>query len=126
MFDIYGFYVFGRRGYGVEKGGIFFDDAEPGFVVGRKYFHWFAGAAGDGSWLDDNLVVIQVELHLVAKLFKDFHVSSEFIDFVFEIRENVGGVVGFDKINDTRYNIFTRFCVYEHEGNIEFFELLLH
>ena len=55
-----------------------------------------------------------------------FDVSSEFIDFVFEVREDVRSIVGFDKIDDARYDIFPRFCVHEDEGNVELFEIFLH
>ena len=95
-------------------------------MVGREDFHWLAGACGDCSWLDDDLVVIQVELHIIAELFEDLDVSSEFIDFVFEVREDMGGVIGFDEINDARYDVFPRLCVHEDEGNVELFKILLH
>ena len=95
-------------------------------MVGREYFHWFAGAGGDSAWLDDNLVVIEVELHFIAKSFEDLDVSSEFIDFVFEIREDMGGIIGFDEINNARYDVFPRLCIHEDEGNVKFFEFLLH
>ena len=127
IFDIYGFCVLGWRWEGVEKGRVVFDDAEPGFVVGREYFHGFAGSCGNGSWFDDNLVVIQVELHgLLAELFKDFGISTQFIDFVFEIREDVGCVVGFYEIDNVGDDIFPRFCGHENKRDIEFFELFLH
>ena len=96
-------------------------------MVGCEYFHGFAGAGGYGAWFDDYLVVIEVELHgLVAELFEDFDVAAQFIDFVFEIREDVGCVVGCYEINNAGYDIFTRLCVYKNERNVEVFELLLH
>ena len=95
-------------------------------MVGCEDFHWLASAGGDCSWLDYDLVVIQVKLHVVAKLFENFEVSSKFIDFVFEVREDVRCVVGFDEINNARYDVFPRLCVHEDEGNVELFEILLH
>ena len=123
------FYVLGWWGEGVEEGGIFFDDAEPGFVIGREYLHGFPGAVGNCSRLHNNLVVIQIKLHLfivITKLFQNFDIASQFIDFVFKIREDVGCIIRFYEFGDAGYDILPLLRRYEHERNSKFFKLLLH
>ena len=95
-------------------------------MVGRENFHWLIAVCSYGSRLNDSLIMEEGKLRIASELPEDFDVSSEFVDFVFEVCKYVRGIVSFDEIDDIRYYVFPPLRSHENQGSIEVFELLLH